>query len=116
MASFRFCEECNNMLYPKEDKTGAEPRLLYACRNCGYTELASDPKVYRHELMTTIGETAGAVKDIGQDPTLPRSNKQCIYCGYDECVFFQSQQRRKDTSMTLFYVCLNDDCKRIFQS
>ena len=75
MASFRFCAECNNMLYPKEDKEGQ--RLLYACRNCGYTELAENPKVYRHELMTNIGATAGVVEDIGNDPTLPRSDKEC---------------------------------------
>ncbi|PVH17702.1 DNA-directed RNA polymerase II subunit RPB9 [Candidozyma duobushaemuli] len=112
MASFRFCAECNNMLYPREDKDNA--RLLYSCRNCDYTELAENAKVYRHELITNIGETAGVVQDIGSDPTLPRSNKTCPYCGNHECVFFQSQQRRKDTSMILFYVCL--ECKKVFRS
>ena len=29
-----FCVECNNMLYPKENKT--EKQLHYVCRNCGY--------------------------------------------------------------------------------
>ena len=29
-----FCVECNNMLYPKENK--AERILNYVCRNCGY--------------------------------------------------------------------------------
>lgn len=111
MASFRFCAECNNMLYPKEDKQ--EQRLLYSCRNCGYTELAENPKVYRHELITNIGETAGVVQDIGLDPTLPRSDKECPYCGNREAVFFQSQQKRKDTSMILFYVCLN--CKKTYR-
>ncbi|WPK24714.1 hypothetical protein PUMCH_001998 [Australozyma saopauloensis] len=112
MASFRFCAECNNMLYPREDKDNA--RLLYSCRNCPYTELAENPKVYRHELITNIGETAGVVQDIGNDPTLPRSDKQCPYCSNNECVFFQSQQKRKDTSMVLFYVCL--ECKRTFRA
>ncbi|AOA61720.1 RNA polymerase II subunit B12.6 [Komagataella phaffii GS115] len=101
----------NNMLYPKEDKENQ--RLLYSCRNCDYTELAEDPKVYRHELITNIGETAGIVDDIGQDPTLPRSDKECPECHSRDCVFFQSQQRRKDTNMTLFYVCLN--CKKTFR-
>ena len=27
----RFCQECNNMLYPKEDKSNKV--LLYACRS-----------------------------------------------------------------------------------
>ncbi|CCE80477.1 Piso0_003594 [Millerozyma farinosa CBS 7064] len=112
MASFRFCAECNNMLYPKEDKENA--RLLYSCRNCTYTELAENPKVYRHELITNIGETAGVVQDIGKDPTLPRSSKLCPNCEARNCVFFQSQQRRKDTSMILFYVCL--ECKTVFRA
>lgn len=110
--SFRFCAECNNMLYPKEDK--AERRLLYQCRNCPYAELANSPRVYRHELITNIGETAGVVEEIGDDPTLPRSDKVCPKCQGDECVFFQSQQKRKDTSMVLFYVCLH--CKNVFRS
>lgn len=59
MSSFHFCLECNNMLYPKEDKLGenadGRSRLLYSCRNCGYTEEASDPKVYRNELIANIG-------------------------------------------------------------
>lgn len=110
--SFKFCAECNNMLYPKEDK--ANRRLLYQCRNCSYSELADSPCVYRHELITNIGETAGVVDDIGSDPKLPRSDRICPKCHNNECVFFQSQQRRKDTSMVLFYVCL--ECKNVFRS
>ena len=99
------------MLYPKEDKDNS--RLLYSCRNCDYTELAENPKVYRHELISNIGETAGVVQDIGADPTLPRSDKECPNCHNTECVFFQSQQKRKDTSMVLFYVCLH--CRNTFR-
>lgn len=100
------------MLYPREDRDNA--RLLYSCRNCDYTELAENPKVYRNELITNIGETAGVVQDIGSDPTLPRSDKECPSCSTRDCVFFQSQQRRKDTSMILFYVCLN--CRHVFRA
>lgn len=122
MASFRFCAEwwvnephfltfSNNMLYPREDK--ADQRLLYSCRNCDYTEIAENPKVYRNELMSNIGETAGVVEDIGSDPTLPRSDKQCPQCHTRDCVFFESQQRRRDASMILFYVCLA--CRHVFR-
>lgn len=110
--SFKFCAECNNMLYPKEDKSNR--RLLYQCRNCSYSELADSPRVYRHELITNIGETAGVVDDIGSDPKLPRSDRVCPKCHNNECVFFQSQQKRRDTSMVLFYVCL--ECKNVFRS
>lgn len=112
MTTFRFCRDCNNMLYPREDKD--QQRLLFECRTCTYAEEAGTPLVYRHELITNIGETAGVVQDIGSDPTLPRSDRECPRCHSHENVFFQSQQRRKDTSMVLFFVCLS--CSHIFTS
>ncbi|CAL9738467.1 DNA-directed RNA polymerase II subunit Rpb9p [Monosporozyma servazzii] len=112
MTTFRFCRDCNNMLYPREDKDNS--RLLFECRTCSYVEEAGAPLVYRHELITNIGETAGVVQDIGSDPTLPRSDRECPHCHSHENVFFQSQQRRKDTSMVLFFVCLA--CSHIFTS
>ncbi|KAF4004941.1 RNA polymerases M/15 Kd subunit family protein [Saccharomyces cerevisiae] len=66
MTTFRFCRDCNNMLYPREDKENN--RLLFECRTCSYVEEAGSPLVYRHELITNIGETAGVVQDIGSDP------------------------------------------------
>jgi DNA-directed RNA polymerase II subunit RPB9 len=100
------------MLYPKEDKINQ--RLLYSCRNCDYTEIAENAKIYRNELQSAIGETAGVTQDIGSDPTLPRSDQECPNCQEKECVFFQSQQRRAETTMVLFYVCLA--CGHIFRS
>lgn len=44
-------------------------------------------------------ETAGVTQDVGSDPTLPRSDKQCPQCGETKAVFFQSQQRKADTKM-----------------
>ncbi|KAK9474967.1 uncharacterized protein V1510DRAFT_411122 [Dipodascopsis tothii] len=111
MASFRFCLECNNMLYPKEDKVNQ--RLLYACRNCPYKEIAENPKIYRNELLADVSETAGVTLDVGSDPTLPRSNKECPDCHEKDAVFFQSQQRKAETNMVLFYVCVS--CGKIFQ-
>ena len=37
-------QECNNMLYPKEDKENKQ--LLYACRNCDYKQLADNNCIY----------------------------------------------------------------------
>lgn len=34
----KFCQECNNMLYPKEDKENR--RLLFACRNCDFQQVS----------------------------------------------------------------------------
>lgn len=39
------------MLYPRENR--AERKLLYACRNCSYSEEAKHPKVYTNEIKQT---------------------------------------------------------------
>ena len=41
---FNLFKECNNMLYPKEDKENKQ--LLYACRNCDYKQLADNNCIY----------------------------------------------------------------------
>lgn len=108
---FKFCNECSNMLYPKEDRQTHQ--LMFACSTCQYSEKASSSCVYRNNLDTSIGETAGVTQDVGSDPTLPRSNKQCPHCKETEAVFFQSQQRSAETGMRLFYVCCS--CGNIFK-
>ncbi|OCL11455.1 putative DNA directed RNA polymerase II 15 kDa subunit [Glonium stellatum] len=100
---FRFCSECSNLLFPKEDKENSQ--LLFACRTCSFTEPAPSACVMRHEIASTVGDTAGITQDVGQDPTLPRIQKPCPTCGENEAVFFQSQQRTAETGMKLYYVC-----------
>ncbi|KAK0622575.1 DNA-directed RNA polymerase II subunit RPB9 [Immersiella caudata] len=109
--TFRFCSECSNMLYPKEDE--AERKLLFTCRTCSYSEEAQSSCIFRNVLNNAAGETAGVTQDVGSDPTLPRSNMECPACHHNEAVFFQSQQRSAETGMKLFYVCC--DCGNIFQ-
>ncbi|KAM0787106.1 hypothetical protein ACM66B_006361 [Microbotryomycetes sp. NB124-2] len=107
MASIRFCDECANLLYPKEDKVNHV--LLYACRNCNFVAETNNPCVFRHDLIVTTKETAGVTQDLETDPTLPRSTIECPKCA----VFFQDQARRIDTKMVLFYVCTR--CHKTFQ-
>ncbi|GKT47547.1 DNA-directed RNA polymerase II subunit RPB9 [Colletotrichum spaethianum] len=120
--TFRFCSECSNMLYPKEDEE--THRLQFTCRTCQFTEEAQSTCVFRNVMNNAAGETAGVTQDVGSDPTvgdsqsilapvLPRSNKECPACKGGEAVFFQSQQRSAETGMKLFYVCC--DCGHIFQ-
>ncbi|EDN10899.1 DNA directed RNA polymerase II 15 kDa subunit [Histoplasma capsulatum] len=82
---FRFCRECSNLLYPKEDRN--TNTLMFTCRTCH------------------VGEPASS-------PCLPRSNKLCPSCGENEAVFFQSQQRSAETGMKLYYVCCT--CGNVF--
>ncbi|TKA25110.1 hypothetical protein B0A50_06175 [Salinomyces thailandicus] len=66
--SFRFCRECSNMLYPKEDKLNNQ--LMFACRMCQWAEPADATCIYRNALKEEIAETAGNVEDVAQDPTV----------------------------------------------
>ncbi|KAJ3578698.1 hypothetical protein NPX13_g1862 [Xylaria arbuscula] len=66
--TFRFCSECSNMLYPKEDDESH--KLMFTCRTCRYTEEATSSCVFRHVLNSAAGETAGVTQDVGSDPTV----------------------------------------------
>ncbi|CAP91480.1 DNA-directed RNA polymerase II core subunit rpb9 [Penicillium rubens] len=100
---FKFCRECSNLLYPKEDRVNNQ--LMFTCRTCHVGEPASSHCVYQNHLHSQVGDTAGVTQDVTSDPTLPRANKLCPSCGETEAVFFQSQQRSAETGMKLYYVC-----------
>ncbi|KAK9568110.1 DNA-directed RNA polymerase II core subunit rpb9 [Aspergillus fumigatus] len=100
---FRFCRECSNLLYPKEDRVNN--RLMFTCRTCHVGEPATSYCVYQNKLNSQVGDTAGVTQDVGSDPTLPRSNKPCPSCGEAEAVFFQSQQRSAETGMVRHCLC-----------
>ena len=86
-ASLHFCQECNNLLYPKAD---AQRRIIvYACRICQYSEIVENQLVYRNDLLTVTKcasvpvqdvpfsdgsrrEQVGITTDLGADATLVR--------------------------------------------
>lgn len=80
--TFRFCSECSNMLYPKEDEDAH--KLQFTCRTCQYTEDAQSTCVFRNVLNNSSGETAGVTQDVGSDPTVSTCvfvPVLCIRCG-----------------------------------
>ncbi|KAK3176876.1 hypothetical protein OEA41_008202 [Lepraria neglecta] len=86
--TFRFCRECSNMLYPKEDRM--TNKLMYACRTCQFSEEAQSSCVFRNNMYNTVGETAGVTQDVGSDPTVGEfypdeiySELYCTFCGRD---------------------------------
>ncbi|MCJ1464273.1 hypothetical protein MMC07_002886 [Pseudocyphellaria aurata] len=81
--TFRFCRECSNMLYPKEDRNSN--KLMFACRTCQFSEDATSACVFRNNLYNTVGETAGVTQDVGSDPTVGIPDF-CTLCGQEiEC-------------------------------
>lgn len=104
----KFCQECNNMLYPKEDKENKI--LLYACRNCDYQQEADNSCIYVNKITHEVNELTQIVTDVIADPTLPRTeDHECPKCGHREAVFFQSQSSKAD-QMRLYYVCTAVNC------
>ncbi|EED21884.1 DNA directed RNA polymerase II 15 kDa subunit, putative [Talaromyces stipitatus ATCC 10500] len=75
---FKFCRECSNLLYPKEDRV--QNRLMFTCRTCHVSEPATSPCVYQNNLNTQVGETAGVTQDVGSDPTVG-DPEFCLHCG-----------------------------------
>ncbi|XP_033135314.1 DNA-directed RNA polymerases II, IV and V subunit 9A-like isoform X2 [Brassica rapa] len=123
--TMKFCRECNNILYPKEDK---EQKILrYACRNCDYQvwvrlvqlgsflptlekEIADNYCVHRNEVHHSVSEKTQILTDVASDPTLPRTKAvRCAKCQHREAVFFQATTRSED-GMALFFVCCNRNC------
>ncbi|KAF8776581.1 hypothetical protein HU200_003300 [Digitaria exilis] len=138
MSTMKFCRECNNILYPKEDRE--QKVLLYACRNCDHQEVADNNCVYRNVVHHSAGEFTQVLQDVAGDPTLPRTKDvRCSVCGHGEAVFFQvgylflqrpydnctyfrasitmarihlllQATARGEEGMTLFFVCCNPSC------
>ncbi|XP_002157610.1 DNA-directed RNA polymerase II subunit RPB9 isoform X1 [Hydra vulgaris] len=105
----KFCQECNNMLYPKEDK---ERKILnYSCRNCSYQERAQNSCIYVNMIVHDVNELSQIIGDVVTDPTLPKTTDHpCPKCGHNEAVFFQSQSNKAD-HMRLYYVCCGMNCQ-----
>ncbi|KAJ9605453.1 DNA-directed RNA polymerase II core subunit rpb9 [Cladophialophora chaetospira] len=82
--SYRFCQECSNLLYPKEDRATAT--LLYICKACHATSQHDSACTYRQHLGATVQETAGTTADVAHDPTVGAASPElssinCLLCG-----------------------------------
>jgi len=105
MASMQFCRECNNLLYPKENRL--EKRLYFACRNCPYKQEADTTCVYVNDIKQATTGSLNIHRDIILDPSLKRTHAvRCSVCGGDESCFFA----RSDEKMELVFICTNPDC------
>ena len=106
----RFCQTCNSMLYPKEDKVNK--KLMFACRYDNYIEEATGPVVWRQGGTSEQDQLAIVKSDVINDPTLQRSyDADCAKCGGKKAVFFQVHSGSKNMSrLNLIFVCCNPDC------
>lgn len=82
--NYKFCQECSNLLYPKEDRD--RNALMYICKACHHVEDAEAACTYRNQLGSTVTETAGVTTDVANDPTVGDSSEDiehhlCLLCG-----------------------------------
>ncbi|KAJ6772192.1 DNA-DIRECTED RNA polymerase SUBUNIT [Salix koriyanagi] len=102
MSTMKFCRECNNILYPREDRD--EKILMYACRNCDHQEAADNNCVYRNEVHHSVAERTQVLQDVATDPTLPRTKAvTCTVCNHPEAVFFQANMQAKNQTKVMPY-------------
>ncbi|KAH0456833.1 hypothetical protein IEQ34_014740 [Dendrobium chrysotoxum] len=101
----KFCPECNNLLYPREDKK--QKIELSACRTCSYTEVAESNRVYRNEITQTT-ERPLILRDAYADPTLPREKGlKCPVCNHPHVAFFLINPM---VSLARMNACCNPSC------
>ncbi|KAL9076513.1 MAG: hypothetical protein Q9161_000845 [Pseudevernia consocians] len=116
--TFRFCRECSNMLYPKEDRM--TNKLMFACRTCQFSEEAISSCVFRNNMYNTVGETAGVTQDVGSDPTVgdpdPDVYPCCTLCGmelgeegwWEEDMWNAKEHEGKEMGMNVTVFDLNE--------
>lgn len=97
-----FCKECNNMLYPKEDR---DQRMIFLnCRNCEYVEEASSSILLHRRFHAKDEQIAAPGKDLAKDKTLARTaNAKCPKCGGKEAVFMQNHGQEE--ALRILFVC-----------
>ncbi|KHN68905.1 putative DNA-directed RNA polymerase [Ordospora colligata] len=101
--SDRFCRECNNLLYPKEDSQ--ENTLLMACKNCEHIQETKSHCLYSKSFRTKHKAMEVYAKDLLQDPTLPQVKIDCAKCGFNKGIYFQSRDDEDDVALSIFYLC-----------
>merc|ERR1712142_273693 len=105
MSGIIFCPDCNNMLYPKEDKL--YKKLNYACRQCPYQERARNPCIYVSNISPDQNELARMNADLIFDPTIPRETKKCpgANCDSSNVIYLQSNVNDPKSKMNLYFIC-----------
>lgn len=103
----RFCQSCNNMLYPRENRE--YKTLEYVCKPpCTYVERnVRESCVFVNDIVKDSSTRLDVIPaDVNKDPTLQRTKDiVCATCGHNEAVFFLAEQTAKSTALVLVYVC-----------
>ena len=72
-SSLHFCQECNNLLYPKADPQ--RRIMVYGCRICQYDELVDNKCVYRNDLLTVTKYVLRLIPTIFHEHIFQRTSR-----------------------------------------
>jgi DNA-directed RNA polymerase subunit M/transcription elongation factor TFIIS len=103
----RFCDECDNLLDPKEHTLGDKSLLQFECKHCARTQRVTEGSevencVYRTDY-TVRAEALLVDPECVKDPTLTRrKDMQCKWCNYNEAVSFTQVTAQK---LNMIFVC-----------
>lgn len=112
--AMKFCQVCNNLLYPRENKV--TKKLEFVCKSSPCTFVDENEEgfsmVFRNDLVVDTATNLRAIlSDVNKDATLQRSQTvPCPKCGHKESVIFLAEQNAKSTKLQLIHVCTNFDC------
>ena len=114
----RFCNSCNNMLYPVEDKE--EHKLKFKCNYCNHYEIVEENNeiqntVYINEIK--LSHVRKAIDpSIVNDPTYSRTTTiSCTKCENNEAIYFHDFTQ-ENAGMKLVFVCCGKGCGNTWES
>lgn len=115
MKTIKFCPDCQNLLYPKEDKQNSI--LLLICRRCEHQEESNSPCIsYRTYAEKDLNKKTHVFQDLSFDPALPRTNStSCLSCKGKEAVFFHKQALNGQKELTITFFCCNQNCNTTWE-
>jgi 2-hydroxy-6-oxonona-2,4-dienedioate hydrolase len=114
MSGIKFCNECLNILVPRETK--GDKGLSFECRSCDYSEPCRDPNSMDEHRISQRNFVQAMTEDLIHDdycfdPTMPQEKVICPYCRYCKAVYVISREPN-DKYLKKTYICMNPDCKK----
>ena len=114
--TIRFCDECNNMLYP----TCENSQLMYKCRvpKCNFAQPITNRtrESNRVSVREFLKEKYIIIDpEFCFDPSMPRENVKCSKCGCKQACYMISTDM-DDTKIQKIYICASEKCKHSWRN
>lgn len=103
----KFCENCDNILYPEED----DDKLILQCKNCGHKEDNKDSLIVEKIYKKSADASHTNVKYVVYDNTLRRTTK--VKCPNNKCKSHDKKDLQESVividkvTKRKIYICIN---------